>query len=670
MVIEAILAAFPTGCRDGDGARIPCPVHHGTHNNVHVWPDGTSKCPDRYGVHCHSGPSCSQTDLVKAIETRAGVDLGRGKGKGRRNGEEHVEAVYSTLDGRRTVTYRKEWPKDWSGKPCNFRLPKGELCTGAEPHKHMWQTKGTPTKGLLLLLWEPLEPVDPDVVVIVEGEKCARAIREAGYIAASYMGGWGKARYADYSPVKGRVVLVWPDADTVGRTAADWDAQLSIKAGAESAQVVPQDKALETGEDAADCSTEQIEDKIAVALAEAPYERPHDAALGLEAAKPQYLEPRTIRNTAKGLAAILDHLRLEVRQNARNLRAEVRREDWPGRDAKAWTEQWPGVVTPSGWIHLSDPIDAAMNDVSMETFSFVDSSRNKLKAAEWTRVRFDQAMINNFRDHQADPFQDWLEDLKPWDREPRAERLWIDTLLMPNCELNRQAGIRFLVGAVRRAYEPGCVHDWMPLLAGPQGLGKSSLLQDLVSPCVEWYTESTMLSGTPKERMETTGPAVINEFSEMAGLDRAESAHFKKWIVTRADNLRPAYGRSSVRNKRRWVGAGTANEDIGGILPADTTGARRYVVMVSRFDDVVNDVAKLEETATKARAWVRGCLEQLWAEALYTYRDALAKGSPPGLRCRPGPRGAFLSAWRHRDRPWQAIACSACCGVGVTGVRG
>ena len=41
---------------------------------------------------------------------------------------------------------------------------------------------------------------------------------------------------------------------------------------------------------------------------------------------------------------------------------------------------------------------------------------------------------------------------------------------------------RFLIGAVARIRNPGCVHDWMPILIGGQNSGKSTFLQYLTPP--------------------------------------------------------------------------------------------------------------------------------------------------------------------------------------------
>ena len=254
-----ILAAFPSGRRDPDGVRIPCPVHGGTSPNVHVWPDPATA--GRWQVHCHSR-QCDSLALVKAIEGAAGVSLGRHAPR-QSNNDDYIEGVYYTTDGKRTTAYRKDWPADWNGEPCGWRGCK----EGGKPHKHMWQDRGAPTRGLLLLEHRPAEPAEPDVAAIVEGEKTARAVRAAGWTAYSYMGGSGKASFADYSPVKGKRVVVLPDADTAGRKAATVSARKAKAAGAASVHVVQVDAELETGADAADVSADEIDATIRAALA-------------------------------------------------------------------------------------------------------------------------------------------------------------------------------------------------------------------------------------------------------------------------------------------------------------------------------------------------------------------------------------------------------------------
>lgn len=53
-------------------------------------------------------------------------------------------------------------------------------------------------------------------VVVVEGEKCVHALHAVGVVATTSPGGAGKAPFADWSPLAGKVVYLWPDNDPLG----------------------------------------------------------------------------------------------------------------------------------------------------------------------------------------------------------------------------------------------------------------------------------------------------------------------------------------------------------------------------------------------------------------------------------------------------------------------
>jgi hypothetical protein len=50
-------------------------------------------------------------------------------------------------------------------------------------------------------------------VLVVEGEKCVHRLHDAGFVATTSPGGAGKAQYADWSPLAGKTVYLWPDND-------------------------------------------------------------------------------------------------------------------------------------------------------------------------------------------------------------------------------------------------------------------------------------------------------------------------------------------------------------------------------------------------------------------------------------------------------------------------
>ncbi|MDG9672082.1 AAA family ATPase [Hahella sp. CR1] len=78
-----------------------------------------------------------------------------------------------------------------------------------------------------------------DRVVLVEGEKCAQALIDAGICATTAMNG-AKAPVGktDWSPMSGKHVVIWPDCDRPGWEYAESVAPACVKAGATSVAIL------------------------------------------------------------------------------------------------------------------------------------------------------------------------------------------------------------------------------------------------------------------------------------------------------------------------------------------------------------------------------------------------------------------------------------------------
>lgn len=96
-----------------------------------------------------------------------------------------------------------------------------------------------------------------DQVVLVEGEKCAQALIDAGICATTAMhGANAPVGKTDWLPLAGKSVLIWPDRDKPGWDYADRASQAILAAGATCCSILypPADKP--EGWDAADAITE------------------------------------------------------------------------------------------------------------------------------------------------------------------------------------------------------------------------------------------------------------------------------------------------------------------------------------------------------------------------------------------------------------------------------
>ena len=95
--------------------------------------------------------------------------------------------------------------------------------------------------------------VAAEQVILVEGEKCAQALIEAGIVATTAMhGANAPVDKTDWSPLSGKAVLIWPDRDKPGFGYAEAASQAVLMAGATSCAILLPPDAKPEGWDAAD----------------------------------------------------------------------------------------------------------------------------------------------------------------------------------------------------------------------------------------------------------------------------------------------------------------------------------------------------------------------------------------------------------------------------------
>ena len=100
-------------------------------------------------------------------------------------------------------------------------------------------------------------------IVLVEGEKCAEALIQAGFIATTAMhGAKAPVDKTDWTPLVGKQVLIWPDRDAPGWAYAENAARACVAAGCASVAILlpPADKpakwdAADAVEEGFDCQT-------------------------------------------------------------------------------------------------------------------------------------------------------------------------------------------------------------------------------------------------------------------------------------------------------------------------------------------------------------------------------------------------------------------------------
>lgn len=168
-------------------------------------------------------------------------------------------------------------------------------CEGPDGQR-AWRWQGLPAPRPLYGLDRLAERPDAPVIV-VEGEKAAHAA--AGllpdHVVVTSPGGAKAADKADWSPLAGREVTVWPDADDAGASYAHDVARLSHKAGAASVAVVDVPEGLPDAWDLADPAPEAWDETtISQLLSAARQSRPEQHRDGVTLTRASDITPEAI----------------------------------------------------------------------------------------------------------------------------------------------------------------------------------------------------------------------------------------------------------------------------------------------------------------------------------------------------------------------------------------
>lgn len=156
-----------------------------------------------------------------------------------------------------------------------------------------------------------------------------------------------------------------------------------------------------------------------------------------------------------------------------------------------------------------------------------------------------------------------------WDGVSRLETLFIDYLGAADTPYVRACTRKFFAAAVARALNPGCKFDTMPILGGPQGIGKSTLIRKMG---LRWYSDS-LDAFEGKEASEMLRGVWINEIGELSGMNTSELNSVKRFLTKVEDIYREPFGRRTCSFPRRCVFIGSTNDKE---YLRDRTGNRRF----------------------------------------------------------------------------------------------
>ncbi len=221
----------------------------------------------------------------------------------------------------------------------------------------------------------------------------------------------------------------------------------------------------------------------------------------------------------------------------------------------------------------------------------------------WSPGKFKDALLAVAAERAYHPIREYFEALPEWDGVERIDTLLIDYLGAEDNSYTRAVMRKTLCATIARVFQPGIKFDYILVLNGPQGIGKSTFFSKLGG---RWFSDSLTISDMrDKTAPEKLQGYLILELGELAGIKKMDVETVKSFVSRNDDKYRPSYGATVESHPRQCVIVGSTNSD-GGFL-RDITGNRRFWPV------------RVSGKGIK-KAWELTEIDQIWAEAIVKYR--------------------------------------------------
>lgn len=418
--------------------------------------------------------------------------------------------------------------------------------------------------------WTGLRPIynlhllSDKPVLIVEGEKSADAANQLTnrYTAVSWPGGAQASAKVDWSPLYGRRILLWPDADKPGIEAMNSIYSL-LRDHCPEIKIINTDKT--DGWDAADALSEGWTQSRFIEWAK-------PLAKSLEVgSKPLTLE--TINHTIESLYGTFPH------QTGKSLRPLATIENF-----KYLMDQY-GVVIRYNVITKDE-------EVIIPGKSFIVDNRANASVSWIISTMAKHGMstggVNDFIAYMLgtnlyNPVTTWITS-KPWDGQHRLDDLYNTITLVPGSDeqesaqretLKKVLMKRWLISAVAAAFNPaGISAHGVLTFQGDQNIGKTSWLKSLVPSDLRLVNDGVILRPDDKDSVKQACSFWLIELGELdATFKKSDIAQLKAFLTKDKDVLRRAFAKRDSEYARRTVFFSSVNPKA---FLQDPTGNRRF----------------------------------------------------------------------------------------------
>ncbi|WP_456237764.1 VapE domain-containing protein [Merdibacter massiliensis] len=260
------------------------------------------------------------------------------------------------------------------------------------------------------------------------------------------------------------------------------------------------------------------------------------------------------------------------------------------------------IVKPLGWYRDSP----TLTDVDIKYLLLYFEENYGMTIEK----KIQDAVMVIANENRYHPVRDFLNALQ-WDGIERIRYCLHRFLGADADDYTCEAMRLFLLGAISRAFRPGCKFEIMLCLVGGQGAGKSSFFR-LLAVQDDWFSDDLKKLDDENVYRKMQGHWLI-EMSEMIATANAKSIEeIKSFLSRQKETYKVPYETHPADRKRQCVFCGTSN--TLDFLPLDRTGNRRFVPVM-----VHPELAEIHILDDEPAA--RAYLIQVWAEAMEIYRS-------------------------------------------------
>ena len=250
--------------------------------------------------------------------------------------------------------------------------------------------------------------------------------------------------------------------------------------------------------------------------------------------------------------------------------------------------------------------------------SFVDAYNDEIanyieNRQEYDHVIFDKNRIESAinivsQRHAFNPMVDYMENaFKKYDGQRRLDVFFPKFLGVEKSAVTSLITRLWFMGGVAKVYHPLTKIDQSLDLVGSQGIGKTTLLQNLAP--LGLYTDQ-FNSVTDKDDLgNLIGMFIVND-DEMAATSKSSFEEIKRFLTDNNFKYRPPYAKHPKQFVKKFIFARTTNNRT---YLKDKTGTRRFLpLMTHKSLQELNPVADLTPDY----------VQQLWGETVWLYKQA------------------------------------------------